>query len=245
MGWSGTCAVARDWHTVIESVKRPRFRIAIQVDDDPLDVLTRACEILLSENDKGEPAVSGVLLVCEEAGLHFDSPSVASSVPHPVRHFIRLGRKENLGAHSWMLLSQRYVDVPILFRSQATDLHVFATNEEADLKQHRRHLSVSYVDTLRRMPKYYHCHIDLAGGTLPELVDPHGRVVQTFTPEPDQEPVIRERPNNGLPLEVGHRGGDGQTDPLGQPDPRDRGVTDHGRNGETSRSDPDLPDDRE
>lgn len=168
-GWAADCVVVTTWDDLLEQVQRPRFRVAVQIDEDPAEVLDLVCELARSESAPNRPAVGPVMLVVEELSIPFHNPTVKCS--QPVQEVVRMARREGV---SFLMITQVFVDCPKLIRRHLTDLYLFHTQDQTDLDLHRRAYGVLVPSILFKLPKYSYCHFDRSRGTLPVVVDRAG-----------------------------------------------------------------------
>lgn len=119
--WDDTCVAVTDWDTVLDDIVKPRFRIAVQIEEDYPEQLIKACELVMSED------VGNCVLCIDEVPLYFRNKS------EPPQEFVEAvthGRHKNV---SLVLIAQRPIAFPILMRSQASTIYAFRTNEPRDV----------------------------------------------------------------------------------------------------------------
>lgn len=123
--WGEECEAVLSWEGLLQAVRKPRFRVAIWIDfrsdglspEEYVDTVISVCQ---------HPDVTNCVLAIDELSWFFPSGDTSEAV----EALFRFGRRQRV--HFWGI-SQRYVDCPIIARSQSTDLYCFRTHEKADI----------------------------------------------------------------------------------------------------------------
>lgn len=120
--WGDECQAVFSWSEFFQEVKKPRFRIAVWIEHDPpemVDILIRASR---------DPAVGNCVLAIDELSLFFDSARPSEDVAG----LVRFGRRQQV--HFWGI-TQRYVDTPLIVRTQLSNVIAFRTHELPDIER--------------------------------------------------------------------------------------------------------------
>lgn len=133
--WGEECQAVLSWEEFFEIVREPEFRICLWIEHDPpsemIDVLVDAAR---------SDDVRNCTLAIDELSLFFDSRKQPSAT---FEGLFRFGRRQ--GVNFWGI-SQRYVDCPLIARSQSTHLVAFRTHEQADIERLKAMVGKSAVD---------------------------------------------------------------------------------------------------
>lgn len=152
--WGDVSTVCTDWETVLEEVRQDRFRISIEIDEDPVDILETACRIARDEE------VGNCWLVVEELSLLFRRGEEAGDA---IQGVVRFGRRENVNL---LLISQRSYDCPIDIRSQLSDIYAFRTHEPRDIQALGQTVGKEQAKKVVALRGHRHYHWDLTHATL-------------------------------------------------------------------------------
>lgn len=172
--WADRTIPCHDWETVFAEVREDRFRISIEIDEDPTELLETACEIARSEE------VGNCWLVVEELSLFFRRGVEAGDA---IQGVVRFGRRENVNL---LLISQRSYDCPIDIRSQLSDIYAFRTHEPRDIQALGQTVGKAEAQKVIALRGHNHYHWDL---THSDLV---GQASGSEPPEPDTPEVTTD-----------------------------------------------------
>lgn len=168
-GWEASCGVVHTWDALLREIRNDRFRIAVQIEEDPEATLNQLCELVRTVDSRGNPAVGPVTLVIEEVSIPIQNPRARPS--DELQGLVRFSRREWV---SWMFITQCYMDCPKIVRDHVQDLYVFRTSDHNDLKKHRSTYGATVANELFFLPRYSYCHFSKRRGT-PVVVSGDGK----------------------------------------------------------------------
>lgn len=162
--WGEECQAVSTYDELFELMRQPKFRIAVWIEDDDVvemvDIIIRACRA---------PEVGNCVLAIDELYLYFDPRKDPS---REVSALVRFARRQ--GVHFWGI-SQRYVDTPLIVRSQSTHLYAFRSHEEVDIERMKAMVgSKEQAEMVRSLPDGEYLYWDLRTRELKE----RGRVLE-------------------------------------------------------------------
>ena len=207
-GWENSCVVVTHWDALYRELEHRKFRIAVQIDEEPAEVLDRLCRIVRTYDRFGNQAVGPCTLVIEEPSIPIENPRAKPSLP--LSSLIRFSRREGV---SWMVLTQQYSDVPTLVRRHCSDHIIFQTTERADLAELRDTYGARVARMVKRLPAHSYLHFRRDRVTPGMVVDANGNRTPIADDDDDQE----------LDHEMGLGRGDRSGDRLG--DQRSRSAS--------------------
>lgn len=183
-GWANEAVTVFTWDQVYQELKKPTFRIIVDIDEEPLSLLIHVTELCLDED------VGNVTLVVDE--LFYFFPTKNTKPPEIIQRLFRIGRRRNVNV---IFISQRPIDCPIDLRSQFTDFYTFTLVEPSDIKWLAG--VMGSVEAKRVLALAWHGHYHWSVRGTRRSVD--------VTPEEDDDETGEDRPDrpdrgsNGVP----------------------------------------------
>lgn len=120
--WGDVAIIASDWNSVIDMAAEPKFRIAVEIQESPHEILDTVSEIARDED------VGNCWVVTDELSAYFRRGQIPSD---NIQGLVRFGRRENINV---VMISQRAMDCPIDLRGMLTDVYAFQFHEPQDIQ---------------------------------------------------------------------------------------------------------------
>lgn len=172
--WGDVAIIGSDWDTVLDMAAEPKFRIAVEIEEPPNEILDTVSQIVRDEE------VRNCWVVTDELSVYFRRGQIPSD---NIQGLVRFGRRENIDV---ILISQRAMDCPIDIRGMLTDVYAFQFHEPQDVQYlgdiiGDRQGAKKVMD----LRGHQHYHWDLRG------------IVDSSESDPESEIEIPEKDPNG------------------------------------------------